>query len=102
MRDYLMDIVQHTHGLGIIELVKITGTDTETVIDALPEDRTVIVQAKFKNPVPEFIGTFGMPNLGKLNTILNIQEYREDAKISIIKQNRKKDKRDSKKNMHKV
>lgn len=88
MRDYLMDIVQHTHGLGIIELVKITGTDTETVIDALPEDRTVIVQAKFKNPVPEFIGTFGMPNLGKLNTILNIQEYREDAKISIIKQNR--------------
>jgi hypothetical protein len=88
MRDYLMDIVQHTHGLGIIELVKITGTDTETVIDALPEDRTVIVQAKFKNPVPEFIGTFGMPNLGKLNTILNIQEYREDAKISVIKQNR--------------
>lgn len=88
MRDYLLDIVQHTHGLGIIELVKITGTDTETTIDALPDDRSVIVQAKFKNPVPEFIGTFGMPNLGKLNTILNIQEYREDAEISIIKQNR--------------
>lgn len=88
MRDYLLDIVQHTHGLGIIELVKITGTASETTIDALPDDRSVIVQAQFKNPVPEFIGTFGMPNLSKLNTILNIQEYREDAEISIITQKR--------------
>lgn len=86
MRDYLLDIVQHTHGLGIIELVKITGTEHETQIDAIAEDRSVIVQAKFKNPVPEFIGTFGMPNLGKLNTILNIQEYREDAQISVTSQ----------------
>ena len=86
MRDYLLDIVQHTHGLGIIDLVKITGTSSETVIDAIAEDRTVIVQAKFKNPVPEFVGTFGMPNLAKLNTILNIQEYKEDAQISVTKQ----------------
>ena len=84
MRDYLLDIVKHTHGLGIIDLVKITGSESETVIDAIAEDRSVVVQAKFKNPVPEFIGTFGMPNLGKLNTILNIDEYREDATLSII------------------
>lgn len=88
MKDYLQDIVQHTHGLGIIDLVKITGTDQETAIDAIAEDRSVIVQAKFKNPVPEFVGTFGMPNLGKLNTILNIPEYKEDAKLSINSQDR--------------
>ena len=86
MRDYLLDIVQHTHGLGIIDLIKVTGNDTETVIDAIAEDRSVIVQAKFKNPIPEFIGTFGMPNLSKLNTILNIQEYREDARIDAVRQ----------------
>jgi hypothetical protein len=86
MRDYLLDLVQHTHGLGIIDLVKITGSSSETVIDALAEDRSVIVQAKFKSPVPEFAGTFGMPNLAKLNTILNIQEYKEDAKISVTSQ----------------
>lgn len=86
MRDYLLDLVKHTHGLGIIELLKITGTESETVIDAIAEDRSVIVQAKFKNPIPEFIGTFGMPNLGKLNTILNIQEYKEDAQISVVTQ----------------
>jgi hypothetical protein len=88
MKDYLQDIVQHTHNLGIIELVKITGNDQDTVIEALAEDKTVIVQAKFKNPVPEFVGTFGMPNLGKLNTILNIPEYKEGASLSINTQDR--------------
>ena len=83
MKDYLQDIVAHTHALGIIDLVKITGTDQETTVEAIAEDRSVIVQAKFNNPVPEFIGLFGMPNLGKLNTILNIPEYKEDAKITL-------------------
>ena len=88
MRDHLLDIVQHTHGLGIIDLVKITGSTTETTLEALAEDRSVIVQAKFKAPVAEFLGTFGMPNLGKLNTILNIPEYKDDAKLSINTQDR--------------
>ena len=88
MRDHLLDIVKNTHGLGIIDLVKVTGTAAETGIEALAEDRSVIVQAKLNNPVAEFIGTFGMPNLGKLNTILNIPEYKENAKITITSQDR--------------
>ena len=83
MKDYLQELVQHTHGLGFIDLVKVTGTDSETVMNAIAETRSVIVEAKFKSAHPDFIGTFGMPNLGKLNTILNISEYKEDAKISI-------------------
>jgi hypothetical protein len=85
MKDYLQDIVQHTHSLGIIDLVKIVGNESVTAIEAVGEERTVIVNAQFHNPVPEFIGTFGMPNLGKLSTILNIPEYREDARLSITK-----------------
>lgn len=88
MRDYLLDIVQHTQSLGNVDLTKITGTATETVVDALAEDRSVVVQAKFKNPIPEFVGTFGMPNLGKLNTLLNIPEYKEDATITVTKADR--------------
>ena len=86
MKDFLQDIVAHTHQLGTIDLVKITGTGTETAINAIAEDRSVIVEAKFKSAIPEFIGTFGMPNLGKLNTILNIPEYKEDAQLTINKQ----------------
>lgn len=82
MKDQLLDIVQHTHGLGVIDLVKITGTDSETTLEALAEDRSVIVQAKFKGVMGEFVGTFGMPNLGKLKTILGIDEYKEDARIN--------------------
>ena len=88
MKDHLQDIVQHTHGLGVIDLVKIVGTDSETLLEAIAEDRSVIVQAKFKGIVADFIGTFGMPNLGKLNTILNIPEYREDASIAVTRQDR--------------
>ena len=84
MRDYLLDIVSHTHSLGVIDLLKITGTDSETVINAVSEERVAILEAKFHNPIPEFIGVFGMPNLGKLNTILNIPEYKEDATVNII------------------
>ena len=88
MKDYLNDIVQHTHSLGFIDLIKVQGSDTETSIEGLAEDRSVIVQAKFKNPYAEFIGTFGMPNLNKLAILLGIQEYKEDAKITISKQER--------------
>lgn len=88
MKDQLLDIVQHTHSLGSIDLIKVVGTQDETMIHGISEDRSVIVEAKFVGPVAEFIGTFGMPNLGKLNTILNISEYKDDAKITITKQNR--------------
>lgn len=91
MRDHLLDLVEHTYDLGCIDLVKITGTDTETFIDGLAEDRSVVVQAKFLKPVTEFVGTFGMPNLSKLKILLNLGEYRENAVISVTKQNRNGD-----------
>lgn len=88
MRDHLLDIVKNTYGLGNIDLIKVTGTAGETAIEALAEDRSVIVQGKLNAPVAEFVGTFGMPNLGKLNTILGIPEYKENAKITLNTQDR--------------
>ena len=88
MRDHLLDIVKNTHGLGGISLVKVIGTDTDTAIESLAEDRSVIVQGKLNSPVAEFIGTFGMPNLDKLNIILGISEYKENAKITLTTQDR--------------
>jgi hypothetical protein len=83
MRDYLLDLVEHTFDLGCIDLVKITGDDTSTQISGLAEDLSVVIQGNFHNPVADFIGTFGMPNLAKLKTLLNLQEYRENAKLTI-------------------
>ena len=83
MKDNLQDLIQYTHGLGVIELIKVNGTDKQTVISAIAEDKSVVVEGTFKNPSADFIGTFGMPNLGKLKTILGFDDYDEHAKISV-------------------
>lgn len=85
MKDHLLDLVQHTHDLGCIDLIKITSDANATVIDGLAEDKSVVVAARFHTPVAEFAGTFGMPNLAKLKILLNLQEYRENAKIALTK-----------------
>ena len=38
MIDILKDIVKHTHGLGFLDLVKISGSTDETAIDSMAED----------------------------------------------------------------
>lgn len=84
MKDYLQDIVKNTYTLGVIELVKIIGTEKDTLLYAVSVDNTVVIKARFHNTVPDFIGTFGMPNLNKLNTVLNIPEYKDDANIGVV------------------
>lgn len=83
MRDNLLDLVSHTNGLGCIKQIRVVGTDTETNFNGMAEDRSVVLEGGLINPVPEFVGTFGMPNLEKLKILLNLQEYKEDAKLSI-------------------
>ena len=83
MKDNLLDLIEYTHGLGIIDLVKINGTATLTEINAIAEDKSVVVSGVTKTPVAEFIGTFGMPNLGKLKTILSFDDYDANATISM-------------------
>lgn len=88
MKDYLLDLVEHTHALGIIDLVKIVGTDEETQFGAYSDDQTVVVSGSFKTPIPEFAGTFGMPNLSKLKTIIGFDDYDANAKINLIREDR--------------
>ena len=86
MKDYLVDLVKHTHNLGNINMVKIKGAADACEFEGLSEDRSVIFNGKFKTPVAEFQGTFGIPSVAKLNVLLNIPEYREDAEITLLQQ----------------
>jgi len=88
MKDILADVISHTHALGYLEIIKVTGTTTDTTIESMAEDRSVVLQAETHDPVSEFIGTFGMPNLNKLDTLLKIPEYKEDAKLELNQQER--------------
>jgi hypothetical protein len=86
MKNFLQDLVAHTHSLGFLPLVKISSTDTETVIESMAEDRSVIVNAKTHKVVDNFEGVFGMPNLNKLDINLKCPEYKEGASIKVVKQ----------------
>ena len=88
MKDNLLDLIGYTHGLGIIDLVKIVGTAEESQIHAIAEDKSVIVSGVTKTPVADFIGTFGMPNLGKLKTILSFDVYDDSADVSMTTSNK--------------
>ena len=88
MKDNLQDLIQHTYGLGVIDLIKVVGTDQETQIAAIAEDKSVIVTGTLKTPLADFIGTFGMPNLSKLKTILGFDDYDEHATINVTRVNK--------------
>ena len=85
MKDILQDIVQHTHNLGFLNIVKITGDDKKTAIDSMADDRSVIMQAETANPHPDMLGVFGMPQLNKLKYHLDCPEYKEGASIEVVK-----------------
>jgi hypothetical protein len=88
MKDFLQDLVAHTHSLGFLPLVKVTASSKGTSIESMAEDRSVILNAKTHNPVDGLDGVFGMPNLNKLDLHLKCPEYKEGAGISVVTQQR--------------
>ena len=56
LKDILSDLVAHTHSLGFLPLVKITGERDKTTIESMAEDRSVILVASTKEPVAVFEG----------------------------------------------
>lgn len=86
MKDQLRDLVEHTYDLGFVDTIKIVGTDNDTVISGIAADRSVVVSGEFKEPIGEFVGTFGMPNMAKIKALLNVQEYKEGATITVKRQ----------------
>ena len=84
MKAILQDIVSHTHNLGFLEIVKITGDEKTVKINSMADDRTVIMSAETAGPYPDIQGIFGMPQLNKLKIHLDCPEYKEDAKIQVV------------------
>jgi hypothetical protein len=78
VKDVITDIVKHT-GLPFIEHVKLTGSNSETVIDSMDGDRTVIVKGKLNTPLTDLEGEIGLGNLGFLKGVLNLPNYKADG-----------------------
>lgn len=89
MRDILLDVVKHTHGLGIFDAVKVTGEDSTTKIEGMDSDRSVVLYGTLNDHVADLDGTAGLSNLGYLNWLLN-WEYMNNTNtdIRVIRQER--------------
>ena len=87
MKDTLLEIVKHTHALGFLNLVKIVSDTKETTIESMADDRSVIMKGKFHKPIG-IDGTFGMPQLNKLDILLKVPEYKDSAKITVSTRNK--------------
>ncbi|MBT4530916.1 MAG: hypothetical protein HOC27_06890 [Phycisphaerae bacterium] len=89
MKDVVLDIVKHTAGLGFIENIKVTGTNDSTKLEAMDPDRTVILNAQLHAPAGDMVGEFGMGNLGFLNGVSNLPNYKDDgATVEVTRRER--------------
>ena len=84
MKDILLDVVKHINNIGGFEHARITGTSESTELEALDVDKSCILKGTFNEVVPEFEGTIGLGNIGFLHSILNLHDYQEEAKISVM------------------
>jgi len=90
-RDVIQDIVKHTAGPAGFTAVKLTSSDTETTLDAMNADRTVILKGKLHNAAPEFQGEIGMGNLGFLAGVSGLGAYStqsENATVTVVTRDR--------------
>lgn len=90
IKDIFKDILRHSHALGFIEMVKISGTAEGTTIEAMDADKTVILQGKLHNPVADFIDqTVGLSRMSVLDGYLKFPGFSDEgAKVDIETQSR--------------
>jgi len=90
LKDTFKDILKHTHGLGIFEMVRITGTLENTGVETIDPNKTVIVKAVVNEPVPEFVDTtVGLRKLSTLDGFLKYPGYAaDDGTLKVVTQDR--------------
>jgi hypothetical protein len=84
MREILLEIVKHTGGLGFIETVKITDLNGVTKIEAMDNDKSVIVKGELVEPLEVFNGEFGMRDLSTLKGLVEHPSFKTDNSKLIV------------------
>ena len=80
IKDILKDVLKHTHGLGIFEMVKITGDVESTTVETVDADKTVIFKGVTDNPYPEFVdATVGLSRMQVLDGYLKYPGFDGDG-----------------------
>jgi len=85
MREILVDVLKHTTTLGVLDILKVTGTDDETKIESMAPDNSIVFKAFLKKPITEFKGEFGMSNLSVLKGLSEFPPFKADGATVNVK-----------------
>ena len=86
MRDVLLEIVKYTGDLGFIDVIKVTDEKSSTRIEAINEDKSVVVNGEFKEPLNLFAGSFGMSDFSLIKGLCNSPTFKTDnSEIVVVK-----------------
>jgi hypothetical protein len=90
LSEVLTDILDHTHGLGFIEVLKITkDAANKTKLEAMHHMRAVVMYGELKTPLSEITDTIGLSRMAVLQGYLKFPPFTADkATIEIISQQR--------------
>ena len=90
IRDFMKDVLRHTHGLGIFEMVKITGDMTNTQVQTMDANKTVIVKGKTHKPEADLVdATVGLSRMAVLDGMLKYEGFGTDgATVQVQTQSR--------------
>ena len=86
IKDILKDVLKHTHGLGIFEMVKITGDVEKATIETVDADKTVIFKGETHQPYPDFVdSTVGLSRMGVLQGYLQYPGFDGEGSTITVK-----------------
>lgn len=89
LAEVFTDVLDHTHGLGFIDMVKVVSDDKETRIEAMDENKTVVFYGKLKQPLDDLAGTVGLSRMAVLNGYLKFPSFTGDnSAVEIVTQSR--------------
>lgn len=84
----LRDIVKHTEDLKF-ETLKISGDDTETLVESVNLKDNVIIKGRLNQPCPDLRGVFGMSSLSVLAGYAEFPSFRADgARVTVSRRQR--------------
>jgi hypothetical protein len=85
IKDVAQDLVKTVISTGFFEKIKVDASTNGVVIEAMDNEREVILKGSFNAPLTELTGAFGLSNLSLLSHITSDPEFtHKDSDLSIV------------------
>jgi hypothetical protein len=84
VKDIMQDVVKNTVTTGFFDKIKISSGKKGVTIEALENNKQVILKATTQAPVDGWEGEFGLANLSLLQSVVNDSEFaHKDSKLDM-------------------